>query len=152
MTRWPGPVPRASLAGFGLWFLGGLVFDDVYPFSRVPMYASVATEGLRDAAAIPLFRVAGAEADPQAYTDFVGDDPAFITYEEVCRPYHGCKSYPSSVPRDEWTRLWVSNHLGDPGRPGPVEVEFGFQMVHTGADGLTFGAFEVCWKARAWPR
>lgn len=146
------PVAEAALVGFGVWIAGGLLFGEILPFSRVPMYAAVGTQHQRAEAAIPVFRTGGRDVDPSQYERFVGDDPAFITFEEVCRPYHGCKSYPSSMPRDTWTRMWVVNHPGDPSAPGPVEVEFGFQMVTQATHGLEYGPFEVCWKGTAWPR
>jgi hypothetical protein len=127
-----------------LWGTGGAVFGDRFPFSTVPMYAHTA----RVEAAVPVVFANGERARIEDYTRITGEDPSAIGYEARCRPRVGCKAYPSSMPDDLWTRVWVENHFEADPAPDDANADtlvFGYRWVRHGPEGFEVGDLDVLW-------
>jgi len=145
------PLAPKSTAWVSLlvWGVGAMVFGDRFPFSTVPMYAHTA----RSEAAVPVVFADGQRARIDGFAWITGEDPAAIGFEERCRPRVGCRSYPSSMPDDEWTRVWVENHFhGQPAPPNAVPLVFGYRWVRHDVDGFEVGDLDVLWVGQGVPK
>ncbi len=65
-------MTRPALIAFLLYFFGGLLFGDWFPFSRFDMFADTAN---RREGAVPVFLIGERLVDPLSYRGFTGIDP-----------------------------------------------------------------------------
>ncbi len=125
---------------------------EVYPFSRVSMYAEAIG---RTAGALPVFSADGRAASVQDYHRFTGDPPADIDPGAGCRASGECAAFPCSlgyIPRRDIA--WISAHLGanEGAGEGPVEVRYHYRLITLEGERLIVGAETLVWRGRAWRR
>lgn len=107
---------RATVIGYAAYAAGALVFGEVWPFSRFPMYA----HNERDSV-VPVFLVDGVPTRPEAM-----------------RHIHGCRAEDVEVPphtpfRVGWRLDEIRAHFRREAAdtPGDVPVTLGLAMIRT---------------------
>jgi len=137
-----------ALVAFAVWTAASLLIGEMFPFSRVSMYAKM---GDRSSGAIPVFLEDGRDANIRDFRLFAGGPVEDIAPGYRCRAEGGCVTYACSmefIPRTdiEWMRLHWTETLPDGGTP----VTYVYRLLTVSDGAASIAESSVVWRGLAW--